>query len=385
VRDADAHVDEATDSDTDTVEATDSNSHAVEVADAHTDAVEVADSNSHAVEVADAHTDAVEVTDSNSHAVEVTDAHTDAVGLPDSHPDTVELADAHPDAVGLSDSHSHAVGHPHRDPDGHSADPHADIAGRGGGHADADPDVQPGRGAGLDRRLRLPAAAGRPAAADRRRGHAAGGDDPQGFQRGMSPRVRRAARVVGIGLLVLGLATIALPFGLVGYGAWRERELTERWATSLRSAPPPASPPAADTAQPSPAPTPIADGIAFAMRVPRLGYYAAVREGVSAGVLADGPGHYPSTAWPGRGAIVGVAAHNTFWLGFANVEPGDEVDMETRYGTFRYRVTGSRLTGPSDGGVLRPAADRQLVLTTCWPLWAGALARQRLVIFARAA
>jgi sortase A len=194
-------------------------------------------------------------------------------------------------------------------------------------------------------------------------------------------------RAVGIGLVGLGLAVIALPFGLVAYGAWQERGLTESWATSLRSVPPPARAPVLPTAapaEPSPAPTPIADGMAFAMRVPRLGYYAAVREGVSLGVLAWGPGHYQSTAWPGRGDIVGVAAHNTFWLGFADVRPGDEVDLETRYGTFRYRVTGSRVTNPADGGVLRPAADRQLVLTTCWPLWAGALAQQRLAIFARA-
>jgi sortase A len=195
---------------------------------------------------------------------------------------------------------------------------------------------------------------------------------------------RRAARALGFGLVVLGLAVIALPFGLVGYGAWQERNLTERWAATMRSAPLPAAPapPTASPAQPSPTPTPIADGIAFAMRLPRLDYYAAVREGVSLSVLSDGPGHYPNTAWPGRGAIVGVAAHNTFWQRFANVLPGDEVDLETRYGTFRYRVTGTRLTNPSDGSVLRPAPDRQLVLTTCWPLWAGTLAQQRLVIFA---
>ena len=127
----------------------------------------------------------------------------------------------------------------------------------------------------------------------------------------------------------------------------------------------------------------LPDGIAFAIRIPRLGYYAAVREGVSLSMLATGPGHYQSTAWPGQAGVVGIAAHNTYWLALAAIQPGDEVQLETRYGIFRYVVSGTRVVSPSDGSVLRPAVDRQLTLTTCWPLWAGSLAPQRLAIFAR--
>ena len=121
----------------------------------------------------------------------------------------------------------------------------------------------------------------------------------------------------------------------------------------------------------------------FALRVPKIGYYAAVQEGVSTSILASGPGHYPTTAMPGKPGLVGVAAHNTFWIPFGQVGPGDSIVLETRYGKFTYKVTGTRVVNPSDITVLAPTADPRLVLTTCWPLWAGNLAPQRLAIFAQ--
>src|SRR5207248_11543633 len=70
-------------------------------------------------------------------------------------------------------------------------------------------------------------------------------------------------------------------------------------------------------------------------------------------------------------------------INFPQLTPGDEIDIQTRYGNFRYRITGSRVVSPDDMTVLVPSAPGyQLTLTTCWPLWAGAFATQRYVIFA---
>ena len=123
-------------------------------------------------------------------------------------------------------------------------------------------------------------------------------------------------------------------------------------------------------------------GVDFAIAIPKLHYFAAVKEGISSGVLYSGPGHYPQTPWPGEPGMVGVAAHNVYWENFPELKPGDEIDLQTRYGSYRYRVTGSRIVDPSDRTVLIPGADGyHLTLTTCWPLWAGAFATQRFVIF----
>jgi sortase A len=125
------------------------------------------------------------------------------------------------------------------------------------------------------------------------------------------------------------------------------------------------------------------DGVDFAIQIPKLGYAAAVREGVDSGVLYSGPGHYPTSMWPGNPGTVGVAAHNVYWINFAQLVKGDEVDVQTRYGLYRYRVTGTAIVSPSDRTVLVPSADGyHLTLTTCWPLWAGAFATRRYVIFA---
>jgi LPXTG-site transpeptidase (sortase) family protein len=178
---------------------------------------------------------------------------------------------------------------------------------------------------------------------------------------------------------------------------WEESQLTDRWSTTegretaVLPSPPfieeGGAPVAAATPAPGPTPTPRASGpavqAAFAIRVPKIGYYAAVREGVSLSVLATGPGHYPTTAMPGRPGLVAIAAHNTFWIPFGNLGTGDTVVLETRSGKFTYRITGTRIVNPDDRTVLVQTSDPSLVLTTCWPLWAGNLAPQRLAIFAQ--
>ncbi len=184
-------------------------------------------------------------------------------------------------------------------------------------------------------------------------------------------------RILGLVLIFAGLGLIA-SFALgMAHGVSDQHKLNDRWQQRLAQEPPPATPPA------SPAPNlmqPV-DGIDFAIRVPRLNYYGAVREGVDSTVLYSGPGHYPQTPWPGQEGMVGVAAHNVYWINFPEVAAGDEVDLETRYGTFKYRVTGTRIVWPDDRSILVQSPGHHLTLTTCWPTWAGSFANRRYIIF----
>ena len=203
-------------------------------------------------------------------------------------------------------------------------------------------------------------------------------------------------RAIALALMGIGLLVCVVPVGIVGYGMWEENQLTDRWSAAQAQSPVLPSPPFIEEGSPSPepgsavaaAPSPSstprsAVQAAFAMRVPKIGYYAAVREGVSLNILSTGPGHYPTTAQPGRPGMVGIAAHNTFWIPFGNLGAGDTVVLETRAGKFNYRITGTKIVEPDDRSVLVQTADPTLVLTTCWPLWAGNLATQRLAIFAQ--
>jgi sortase A len=214
-------------------------------------------------------------------------------------------------------------------------------------------------------------------------------------QRGGGLRTKLSLRTAALALIGVGLLLCLAPIAAVGYGMWQENQLTQQWSTGVASnlpSPPfveePGGAPTPGTALDTPAATPprstaTALQAAFAIRVPKIGYYAAVREGVSLSVLATGPGHYPSTAMPGGQGLIGIAAHNTFWIPFGQLGPGDSVILETRAGRFTYRITGTRIVNPDDSAVLNPTPDPRLVLTTCWPLWAGNLATQRLAIFAQ--
>ncbi len=167
--------------------------------------------------------------------------------------------------------------------------------------------------------------------------------------------------------------------GSFAYGMWsgvrEQQHLNQVWQGQIGAHPP--APVAVDPALKQPV-----GGVDFAIRIPKLNYYAAVKEGVTAGVLYSSPGHYPTTMWPGDPGTVGVAAHNVYWINFPQLAKGDEVDVETRYGLYRYRVTGSETVNPDDKTVLLPNANGfHLTLTTCWPLWAGAFATKRYVIF----
>jgi sortase A len=191
------------------------------------------------------------------------------------------------------------------------------------------------------------------------------------------PGTDRPLRLLSVVCLLAGLALLAgFAYGMTD-GVLHQRQLTHQWRQRLAEAPAPVVPaeqPAPDLMQP-------VGGVDFAIRVPRLGYYEAVREGVDATILYSGPGHYPGTPWPGQTGMVAVAAHNVYWVDFPQLAKGDEVDLETRYGTFRYAVTGTRIVQPDDRTIVVQGPGRHLTLTTCWPTWAGSFATRRYIIF----
>ena len=179
------------------------------------------------------------------------------------------------------------------------------------------------------------------------------------------------------------LSAISLIAGIVllasfGFGMWKghneQQRLDRQWQYVIGTRDP--APKAVDPALKQPV-----DGIDFAIRIPKLNYYAAIREGIDSGILYSGPGHYPTTRWPGDPGTVGVAAHNVYWINFPQLVKGDEIDLETRYGVYRYDVTWTQIVNPDNRTALVTDENGyHLTLTTCWPLWAGAFATQRYII-----
>lgn len=131
--------------------------------------------------------------------------------------------------------------------------------------------------------------------------------------------------------------------------------------------------------------TPIREGRPIGiLQIPRIHLDMVVVNGTSTADLRKGPGHYMETAYPwedtGR---VAIAGHRTTYLhpfgSLDKLRRGDLIRLVTEYGTFTYRVTGTRVILPSGVWVLKQTEKPTLVLTTCTPRFS---ASHRLVVFA---
>jgi sortase A len=116
--------------------------------------------------------------------------------------------------------------------------------------------------------------------------------------------------------------------------------------------------------------------------VPSARWSGVVLEGTDERVLAGGPGHVVSTAYPGEPDNMVISNHNTYSMQFADLKPGDQILLDADYGRFVYRVAATRITGPDDRSATGHIKKARLTFITCWPLWAGAFAAQRLVVVA---
>jgi len=107
-------------------------------------------------------------------------------------------------------------------------------------------------------------------------------------------------------------------------------------------------------------------------------------QGTDTASLEQGPGHYPSTAFPGLGETVAIAGHRTTYLApFRNLNElvkGDRIDVDMPYADFTYVVQYQRVVTPNSWWITRNVGYERLVLSACNPLYS---ASQRIVVFAR--
>jgi sortase A len=115
------------------------------------------------------------------------------------------------------------------------------------------------------------------------------------------------------------------------------------------------------------------------MRIPRFGHdwRWAVSEGVSQKVLADGPGHYPGTPFPGQRGNSAFAAHRAGhgdpFIDFDRLRRGNLVHIGQGDTTWSYRLDRRpRIIPTSASWVLNPLPGQRLTLTTCWPKYGSA-------------
>jgi sortase A len=205
--------------------------------------------------------------------------------------------------------------------------------------------------------------------------------------------------LVTVGLLIL----LFVAYQLWGTGIYTARaqsrlksefksELARNAATTTTTSPGPTT-----TTLPPP-PPPTGEAVAV-IRIPSIGVDDAVVQGVGVEDLRQGPGHYPETPMPGQLGNAAIAGHRTTYGAPFNrldeVNPGDEIDITTVAGSYRYVVneqrdsdgnaTGHLVVQPDQVAVLDPKPDparpgqniATLTLTTCNPKYSAA---ERLVV-----
>lgn len=127
------------------------------------------------------------------------------------------------------------------------------------------------------------------------------------------------------------------------------------------------------------------DGEPFGrLQIAKIGVDTVVVNGTAPEDLRKGPGHYPSTTFPGLGGTVAVAGHRTtYGAPFRKLDElgsGDRLVLEMPYARFTYVFTRQRIVKPDALWVTRDRGYEQLVLSACHPLYSAA---ERIIVFAR--
>ena len=120
------------------------------------------------------------------------------------------------------------------------------------------------------------------------------------------------------------------------------------------------------------------------IEIGKIGASFDVVQGTDTSSLQKGPGHYPSTAFPGLGQTVAIAGHRTTYLApFRHIDrlgTGDQIVLRMPYGRFTYVVEYHKIVLPTALWVTRNVGYDRLVLSACNPLYSAA---QRIIVFAR--
>jgi sortase A len=117
------------------------------------------------------------------------------------------------------------------------------------------------------------------------------------------------------------------------------------------------------------------------LTIPSLQLEVPVYSGTSDINLNRGAGHIEGTAPLSDVGNIGIAAHRDgFFRKLKDIAIGDEVALEVRGRTLRYRVVDISIVMPSDVHVIAPTEIPSVTLVTCYPFYFVGAAPQRYIV-----
>jgi sortase A len=170
-----------------------------------------------------------------------------------------------------------------------------------------------------------------------------------------------------------------------------ESQLAQYSTTTTTTVSPSAPPP---VTAPVDLPVPALGDPIGRLTIPKIDSDFIMLQGVDLRWLQAGPGHFPQTPMPGQPGNAAIAGHRTTYKAPFNrldeLEPGDQITVQTLQGTFLYVVdahpsddgsppSGHIIVKPTDAYILEQGTDNRLTLMACNPKYSAA---QRIVVTA---
>lgn len=181
----------------------------------------------------------------------------------------------------------------------------------------------------------------------------------------------RIARIpIALALVLAGAAVMLYPQMTEWRYAWEQWSMAQQAAALAKGA--------KATAQGG---IPLPAGVIAKVAIRKIGLDGYVLQGVDAAQLDRAVGHYPETPLPGEKGNAGLAGHRTMYghpfRHLDSLAVGDTIETWTTVRHAVYRVVRIQRVDPSNVGVIAPAQDYRITLTTCNPVGS---ARERLVV-----
>ena len=100
-------------------------------------------------------------------------------------------------------------------------------------------------------------------------------------------------------------------------------------------------------------------------------------------ILDRGAGRIKGMARTGEEGNLGISAHrDSFFRGLKDIEPGDDILVQTTHGVERYEVRRIDIVPKDDASVLHVDDGKMLTLVTCYPFYHVGAAPERLIVTA---
>lgn len=122
------------------------------------------------------------------------------------------------------------------------------------------------------------------------------------------------------------------------------------------------------------------------LKIPAINVEAPIYHGDTLDLIKKGIGHYPGSYFPGEGSSIVLAAHNSkeHFMYLPKLKEGDEIILDTIYGTYTYQMISSKIIKDTDTKSLPVQTDKELLMMyTCYPVATIGHKSKRYVVYAR--